>query len=69
MIGTAGTVVNLLQNKAINFSTIDFSGITLILYLGGGGGTVIANFIQQRWKISVKTMLLIGVFFQSLPWV
>ncbi|ORX37289.1 autophagy protein [Kockovaella imperatae] len=67
VLGTAGTVVGILQNKTINFSTMGFSGLTLILYLGGGGGTIIANWIQQRWKISVKTMLIIGVVFQLLP--
>ena len=44
----------------INFNAMDLSGLNLVSYLGGGGGTLLALIVQRRFKIPIKVMLVYG---------
>ena len=51
----------------INFNTVDLSGLNLVSYLGGGGGTLAALIVQKRYKISIKKMLVYGAIMTLGP--
>jgi len=51
----------------INFNTFDLSGLNLVSYLGGGGGTVLCQIVQKRFKIPVKKMLVYGAIMTLGP--
>jgi hypothetical protein len=47
-------------NRVIQYNTIELSGLTALDFFTGATGTLFVNWIQQRWKLKSKTMLLYG---------
>ncbi|ORX40325.1 autophagy-related protein 22-like protein [Kockovaella imperatae] len=55
---TTGSIVNILQNNAISFSALEYSGLFLVVYGTSFIGYVAMDFIQRRFGIPPKYMFL-----------
>jgi len=67
VLGAAGNALGILQNETVQFSTVLNSVFNLLAYVTGGSGTVVVHFVQRRFKLSVKTMLVYGVVMAIMP--
>jgi len=63
----AGNALGIIQNETVQFSTTLNTVFNLLAYVTGGTGTVICHFVQRRFKLSVKTMLVFGVVMAIMP--
>ena len=69
VFNTSGTLVNILQNEAIQFDSVTFSGLIALVYGLEFLGLLINQWVQQRYKISPKWMFFIaacGIEFTNL---
>ncbi|ORX35484.1 autophagy protein [Kockovaella imperatae] len=65
--GTSGSVRGIQQNSVIQYNTVQLSGLSLVGFTGGGFGALFWMVIQQRWKISVRKMVILGGFGTLIP--
>jgi MFS-type transporter involved in bile tolerance (Atg22 family) len=53
---TSGTLINLLENDAINFDTVLFNGLFIVVYSSSFIGIFLQMWIQQHFRIPPKWM-------------
>ncbi|KAK4496462.1 hypothetical protein PRZ48_012442 [Zasmidium cellare] len=63
---TSGNIIQILQNNAISFDTVTYTGLYAIVYGASGAGLALQMWIQRTWKISPRTMFLANAFFALL---
>lgn len=67
VLGAAGNALGIIQNETVQFSTVLNTVFNLLAYVCGGSGTVLVHFVQRRFRLSVKTMLVYGVVMAIFP--